>query len=1022
MSQEPTPAAEHGVKLAAPRSLYFAIFAISGFSGLIYESIWSHYLKLFLGHAAYAQSLVLIIFMGGMAVGSFVASKFSHRSKTPILIYAAVEVIVGLVALVFHGMFTGVVELFYATILPSTGAPAVGAALKWLAASLLIMPQSILLGMTFPLMSAGIVRRFPDTPGGSIAMLYFTNSIGAALGVLASGFWLIGLFGLPGTIMTAGLINIALALVVWILVRLDPSPESRPLQVSESSRSRDTLKTLFLVAAFVTGMASFIYEISWIRMLSLVLGATTHSFELMLSAFITGLAFGGLWIKRRIDRIANPVRFSGYVQLIMGVFALLTIPVYILSFDWMTWLLDMLVRNDAGFTGFSIASHAIALGVMLPTTFMAGMTLPLFTYVLIQKGEGEASIGQVYAANTAGAIVGVVFAVHIGLPMLGLKNLIVFGAVLDIVLAIVLLWRAMPSAHRGHRNVGFAVASACGVAAVAVTMLVASIDTRLLMSGVYRVGNAYTAMNDKVLFYRDGKTASVSLRETQKGRIVLATNGKPDASIQVTPDKPATDDEVTMTLAGTIPFAYKPDASLIANIGMGSGQTTHVLLGNAQVEYVDTIEIEAEMVNASIGFGEQVARAYEDPRSRIFIEDAKTYFSLHNSVYDIIIAEPSNPWVSGVASLFSTEFYGTVRNHLQDDGLFVQWIQLYEFSDELAESILKALTENFGDYAIYATDNVDLLIVARKDGSLPEPDWEAMWRGGLRASLERIGIHELADVMIRKFADRSMVEPYLKLVSAPVNSDYYPFVDLNAGKARYIGSQATALNSWSLAPLPVLEMLYAEPIAFNEVSPATLLSRNVSIETADWLYRKFADGSLADPETSLPGAINRARYISDWLLLSATDCALDSNPGRWRETVHDIAVIALPYLEAARATALVDWMHASGCATPDAEQARMWRHLYAAVAGRDGREMALSGRRLLHRFGDMPNYRGAYVIAAAMLGDIAAGRPIDAHKSWVEYGQPRFSGEDLPEYLKLILSIAVDAVHAEEVLAAGRNP
>lgn len=1015
MSQEMISAGERGIKLAAPRSLYFAIFAISGFSGLIYESIWSHYLKLFLGHAAYAQSLVLIIFMGGMAVGSFIASRFSARSKTPILIYAVVEVVVGLVALVFHGLFTGVIDLFYSSVLPAVGVPAIGAALKWLAASLLIVPQSILLGMTFPLMSAGIIRRFPETPGGSIAMLYFTNSIGAAVGVLASGFWFIGLFGLPGTIMTAGLINIALALVVWILVRLDPNPETPPLKVSEPSKSRDTIKTLFLIAAFITGMASFIYEISWIRMLSLVLGATTHSFELMLSAFITGLAFGGLWIKRRIDRVGDPVRFSAYVQLIMGLFALLTIPVYMMSFGWMSWLLDVLVRNDAGFLGFSIASHAIALGVMLPTTFMAGMTLPLFTYVLIQKGDGESSIGQIYAANTVGAIVGVLFAVHIGLPMLGLKNLIAFGAALDIALAIVLLRYAIP---RERRRVRLAVGSAVGVGAIAATMFAVDLDARLLVSGVFRAGNTNTAMNDKVLFYRDGKTASVSLREAAAGHIVLATNGKPDASIEPDPDKPATVDELTMTLAGTIPFAYKPDATLIANIGMGSGQTTHVLLGNERIEYVDTIEIEAEMVNASIGFGEHVTRAYNDPRSRIFIEDAKTYFSLHNSVYDIIIAEPSNPWVSGVASLFSTEFYGTVRHHLEDDGLFVQWIQLYEFSDELAESILKALAENFGDFAIYATDNVDLLIIAKKDGELPVPEWGVMWQGELQKSLERVDIHSLADVMIRKFADRRMLEPYLDLVSAPVNSDYYPFVDLNAGKARYIGARVNTFNAWSLAPLPMLEMLHAEPIGFDQVSPGIHLARNESIRVADWVYRKIMAGSLADPEVSAPGSISRTRYISDWLLLSAVDCALDANPDRWRETVHDISVTALPHLEAARATALVERIHTSECLTPMAEQAAMWRDLYAAVARRDGGEMAASGRRLLRHLEDIPDYQSAYVIAAAMLGSIAVGKPIDAYETWLNHGQENFSGDRLPDYLKLILSISVGAVNATEARAA----
>lgn len=1011
--QESTAAA--GLKVAAPRWLYFAIFAVSGFSGLIYESIWSHYLKLFLGHAAYAQSLVLIIFMGGMAAGSFIASRFSHRSKSPILIYAAVEAIVGLAALVFHNAFTGVVDLVYSALLPAIGAPMLGATVKWLAASLLIIPQSVLLGMTFPLMSAGIIRRYPDTPGGSIAMLYFTNSIGAAIGVLASGFWLIKTLGLPGTILTAGLLNIALALVVWVLVRLDPKPDSPPLPLEEASEGTRSMRGLFIIAAFITGAASFIYEISWIRMLSLVLGATTHSFELMLSAFITGLAFGGLWIKRRIDRVGDPVRFSAFVQLIMGVCALLTIPVYMLSYDWMNGLLEALQRNDAGFAGFNLASHAIALAVMLPTTFMAGMTLPLFTYVLIRRGDGEASIGRIYAANTLGAIVGVIFAVHVGLPQLGLKNLIVLGAALDIGLAIVLLQRAERSAQY---RFGLITASVAGIAAIVVTLSGVEVDKKLLMSGVYRGGDKNMAMQDEVLFYRDGKTASVSLRKTPQGLIVLATNGKPDASIQTTPGLPAAIDEVTMTLAGTLPFAFKPDARHVANIGMGSGQTTHVLLGNDRVETVDTVEIEVEMQEASRGFGDAVARAHSDPRSRIFIEDAKTYFSLHNSVYDIIIAEPSNPWVSGVASLFSTEFYATVMNHLEDDGLFVQWIQLYEFSDDLAESILKALSENFSDYAIYAADSVDLLIIARKSGELPEPDWDILRSGKLAESLDRVGVHTVADLAIRKMGDRRTLVPYLDLVATPTNSDYYPFVDLNAGRARYVGGSAASFSAWAQAPLPVLELLHDNPIDFSTVSPSAYLMRNQSIQVANWVYEKLMGDDVSDPEVEVAGSISRVRYLSDWLLLAgAESCQMDANPTRWRESIHSIAVMTLPYLEGRRGSELMERLFGASCRTTAAEQTRLWGDVYASIAARDGLRMAMSGKRLLAYSESMSEADRAYLVASTMLGEVASGRAADAYKTWTIHGQPLFTGEQPPEYVKLILSIAVEAASAAEAVA-----
>src|SRR5262245_18007697 len=182
------------------RKVFFAIFALSGFSGLIYESIWTHYLKLFLGHAAYAQTLVLGIFMGGMAIGAWVAARRSEKWRNALGAYAACEALLGLLALGFHPAFTAFLDLAYERAIPLLGSAGSVLVFKWVASAVLILPQSILLGMTFPLMSAGILRRFPDAPGASLATLYFTNSLGGAIGVLLSGFVMIDHLGLPGTI------------------------------------------------------------------------------------------------------------------------------------------------------------------------------------------------------------------------------------------------------------------------------------------------------------------------------------------------------------------------------------------------------------------------------------------------------------------------------------------------------------------------------------------------------------------------------------------------------------------------------------------------------------------------------------------------------------------------------------------------------------------------------------------------------------------------------------------------------
>ncbi|MDJ0905524.1 MAG: hypothetical protein QNI96_05860 [Woeseiaceae bacterium] len=1008
MSFSSPAAGRFGTGLTTPRALYFAIFAISGFSGLIYESIWSHYLKLFLGHAAYAQSLVLIIFMGGMALGSWLASRYSERSRSPLLMYAGAELIVGLVALAFHGLFTSTIETFYASILPSVGSPLVGISLKWMAASTLIMPQSILLGMTFPLMSAGILRRYPDTPGGSIAMLYFTNSIGAAIGVLASGFWLINAVGLPGTMLTAGLMNIGLAVIVWMLVRLDPTPGVAPARPATAHESSSTLQKIFLVAAFVTGAASFIYEISWIRMLSLVLGATTHSFELMLSAFITGLAFGGLWIKRRIDRIESPVRFSGYVQLIMGVLALLTLPVYVLSFGAMEWLLTELPRTDAGYGRFTFASHAIALMVMLPTTFMAGMTLPLFTYVLIRKGIGEKSIGQVYAANTIGAIAGVLFAVHIGLPLLGLKSLIVFGAALDILLGLFLLFRF--AEKRGGRFELPAVVAA-SLVAIGLTVSMANLDKEMLVSGIYRTGSTTAGAGAEVVYYADGKTATVALVATADGHVSLSTNGKSDAAIDLFAETSYDGDEITMTLLGALPLAYMAEATTAANIGLGSGMTTHTMLGYENIRRLDTIEIEPAMVEAASGFGDFVARAFNDPRGRIHIEDAKTYFSLNNSVYDIIVAEPSNPWVSGVASLFTTEFYATVTRHIVDGGLFVQWIQLYEFDNALAESILKAMSKNFSDFVIYSTNNGDLVVIARNGGSIGAPDWPAMFAPGVQGQLAKYGIRNAGDIEFRRLLDRATLLPLLAASGIPANSDYYPYVDLNASQARFKKTKARMFDEWSSAPVPVLEMLQAVPTTFDDLTIDQNKLRLRLHSEARWQFERIVNGSVPAALESVATSLSAdARAAVDRVQSALQQCEPYSEAGSIRYALHDLMIRTLPFLSAADASRLVTVAAGAVCQHEASDDGAEWLRLYGAVAARDSGGMFDAGRAVLGLQQRYPAVMREYALGSALLGANALGRRGEVAELWRDWEHFLYADARPPEYLRLLSSITLAPV------------
>jgi predicted membrane-bound spermidine synthase len=978
---------------AAPRWVFFAVFAISGFSGLIYESIWSHYLKLFLGHAAYAQSLVLIIFMGGLAIGSWLVARFSERWRSPFLWYALVEGAIGVLALVFHKTFVSMADGFYFSLLPSIDSAFLGNLLKWSAAAALILPQSVLLGMTFPLMSAGVIRRYPDHPGGTLAMLYFTNSIGAAIGVLASGFWLIALVGLPGTIMTAGLLNVMLALVVWMLTKLDPSPAHEAVAAPAPSPSDDgALAALFLAAAAITGASSFMYEIGWLRMLSLVLGSTTHSFELMLSAFITGLAFGGLWIKRRTDRVVDAVRFSGWIQVLMGVLAVLTLPLYVKTFDWMAVILSGLQQNDFGYTVFTALSHGIALLVMVPTTFLAGTTLPLFTHALMRGRDGERAIGRVYAANTFGAIVGVLVAVHVLMPILGLKYVIGIAAALDVLLGVALLARSAPA----RRVRALVQGATVGATAFVVVMATVQLDPRRLSSGVYRYHQAELGPQARILFYRDGKTASISLAASGS-EVTIATNGKPDATIEVDPARPPVLDEITMVMAAALPIAFKPDARRVANIGLGSGLTAHTLLADKALERVDTVEIETAVTVAARGFGERVARAFEDPRSAIHIEDAKTFFSQQKSRYDIIVAEPSNPWVSGVASLFSEEFYRSIGQYLTDDGVLVQWLQLYEFNDELAFSVLKALTRHFSDYAIFNTDNANILIVAKRSGRLPEPTFGTLFGGPLAAELARVGVKGQDDLLVRKTGSKNLLEPMLSESHAPVNSDYFPFLDLNAGKARYQGNVAMLFFGASVLPMPLLEMLGVANVRYAAVTPDRSFRRTQLVGEARSRLAALRGETSSD---ALRGTAD-ARLTS-WLLALRATCAQGFEQ-TWADALHVVARETLPYLDAVAGAEFVNAAAPPACRAHLSAEMQAWLDLYAAVAARDGQRMGKLGEELLGD--DVARDLRYFALSAAMLGHLATHESERAAQLYEQHRDVAGDPSSSPE-IRLMLALA----------------
>jgi predicted membrane-bound spermidine synthase len=960
--------------------LVMIIFTASGFAGLIYQSIWSHYIKLFLGHAAYAQSLVLAIFMGGMALGAWLASRWSTRWRDLLLAYAVAEALIGIASLVFHTVFVESTQLAFDHVIPALGSPGAVHAFKWTLAAALILPQSILLGMTFPLMTGGVLRLQPQRSGYVIAMLYFTNSLGAAIGVLASGFYLIEAAGLPGTLAAAASVNLAVAAAAILLPRKAPLPapqaEPGPRQVSP----RVPRLRLLLAVSALTGLSSFMYEIGWIRMLSLVLGSSTHAFELMLSAFILGIAFGGLWIRRRIDAAGDAMRLLGIVQVVMGLAALATLPVYGMTFNAMRAALDSLAATEGGYAAFNLISHGICLAVMFPAAFCAGMTLPLITVCLLRQGSGERAIGQVYAANTLGAIAGVLLAVHVGLPMLGLKGLIIAGAAIDLALGVVLLGVAPVRLRMAFAGGALAV-SAAGVLFAALGV---HLDPHQMASGVYRLGILMDPQRNKIVHYEDGKTSTVSVTQ-DKTVLSLRNNGKSDGSLNSDLSGPPTGDEPTMGLLGTLPILINPDARLAANIGFGTGLTAHALLASERLERLDTIEIEPAVVRAARQFLPHNVRAYEDPRSRIHIEDAKTFFSTHQTRYDIIVSEPSNPWVSGVASLFSSEFYVHARRHLKERGLFVQWVQLYEFSPQLLASVLEALRPVFSDYVLWLSNDGDLIVVAANGGRVPEPQAAALGNPRVAEVLERFAIRSMDDLLLHRVGSRAAMDPYFTAFGAEANSDFFPLVDLNAAKARFMRTEATATVRLTEAPFPVLDLFdpghAPDPTRLTRRDGHVGTKRRSLILQAE-VAREFMLGGDARHLSRLS-----SEFAGQLTLLRATmlDCRLAAPSGLLPMPLFDLARLTNGFLPGAQAAAIWQRLEASPCKARLDPSTRRWLRLHAAVAARQPVPMAEAAAAVLKAEPDLRPDTRSYAVAVLMAGRTLAGETALAAKAFQQY-------------------------------------
>jgi spermidine synthase len=706
------------------RRLFLVLYAASGAAALVYEVTWTRLLTLQLGHTVAAASTVLAAFMGGLAIGAWAigARAASGRAGNPLRTYATLEIAVAAAALLLPFALRAAVPALAWAYADGETPLRFGAIRLALCLGFVGVP-AIAMGATYPIATRWYARSAADA-----GRLYAVNTAGAAAGALGAGFWLIPALGLRGTTWMGLALNLgAAAGALWIAsaaatttkttINAEPAEtaekkkktHNQPPRVQRAPRLLPSpMPAVALVATAVSGFAALVYEVAWTRLLALVLGPTTYAFATMAAAFIAGLALGSAAGARLARRVERPAVWLALV-LIAGAVAANAAAWY--GATRMPLVVAAQVADPAAeFAGVIVAQAGAVALLLLPMTLALGAAFPLALAVAGAAASVVRDTARVYTANTVGAIAGALIAGFVLIPQLGLRATIRDAALVAAIGGAACLAAALRQSG-GTTSPLRAAAVPIIVAATAAGAIVLTPpwDRALLASGAYKYA-AYLGPADldallrvgTLEYYKEGAAGTVSVRQLT-GTRSLAIDGKVDASNG--------GDMLTQRLLGLLPVLIHGRAEEICIIGLGSGVTVGAALAPGVVRRADVVEISPEVVEASHHFDVENGRALAQPGVRLIVGDGRSHLLLTPRRYDVIVSEPSNPWMAGVASLFTREFFEAARSKLKPGGLLCQWAHTYDISPADLRSIVRTFASVFPQATLWLVGDGDLLLI-----------------------------------------------------------------------------------------------------------------------------------------------------------------------------------------------------------------------------------------------------------------------------------------------------------------------
>ena len=885
-----------------------ALFFFSGATSLVYEVLWTRRLSLTFGHTVLAVSTVLTVFMSGLALGSFLAGRWSDKEREKLekeghaacpprflALYGKLEIGIGIWAALSLILLNGVEAIYLNAARGGSGSGTLYA-IVFLGSFLVLLPPTTAMGATLPVFTQLLVATKQDV-GAWLSRIYGWNTLGACCGAGIGGFVLLPLLGLKIAVGVAAVGNLAIGVVAiqqakkLSLVRSDV--DETVTQESDETEHERTAGGWFLPVAFgLSGFAAMVYQLGWTRGLVLSIGSSTYSFAIILTAFLASLGLGSLIYKRLMTGRTPRIMHLAYLQFAIGLSGLMA-TVFIGKLPQV--MVKAIPALDFQFGKILLFDFFLCVLLMLLPTLAMGLTFPLVTHLYTDKLSSLGKrLGEAYAANTLGAIVGSFLGGFVLIPEFGAQKALLGAVVLNLLVGL-----ALALVGKGSRTAALVLAA---VGAAAVVFSPTWDPTQLSAgAGIY-------AKSENFLFepayYKDGLSATVTVGYNGAHAPYLKVNGKTDASVGI-------QDMAHQVLLGLLPVSLHPDPQKVALVGLGSGVTTATLVATDSVTDVQCSELEPAIVDVQEYFAPFTEHVLDSPKLHMSVTDGRTFILGSPQKYDLIISQPSNPWIAGIGNLYTEDFYRACVDQLEEGGVMCQWFQLYSVSEYDVSLVLATFYEVFPEGMVFQTGPGDVLLVgAQHPIQLEMARLEELWQSEeLSYWSQLIGLLEPKYLLGSYVATRAQVMEQFNPAArvGELNTDDKPLLEFQAPRSLYLRSAEVAAFPSSFPDVvpanfqddpdavgkailgriqltrmvgldQLVEQALREQIPWTPLAAALLAQRAGDLDSAEGLLRALPTERASQPSAQILIGALRMRAQQYDLAILHFEAALEDPP------------------------------------------------------------------------------------------------------------------------------------------------